>query len=75
MTVGTQGAERIDLNALVPAELKEKIVFEQRAIVLERGKQPTTYTLAAPKGWTRSSSSSWRGNSASTSRCTSASSR
>jgi hypothetical protein len=41
-------------NALVPAELKEKIVFEQRDIVEERGKDKVTYTLAAPKGWENS---------------------
>lgn len=42
-------------NALVPAELKEKIVFEQRELQEERGKSSTvTYTLAAPKGWEQS---------------------
>jgi hypothetical protein len=40
------------VNALVPAELKDTLVFEQRDIVEERGKKSTTtYTLAAPKGW------------------------
>jgi hypothetical protein len=40
------------VNALVPAELKDKLVFEQRDIIEERGKNSkTTYTLAAPKGW------------------------
>lgn len=38
-------------NALVPAELKDKLVFEQRDIIEERGKDKVTYTLAAPKGW------------------------
>jgi hypothetical protein len=40
-------------NAAVPAALKDKIVFEKRDIVLERGKSKTTYTMAAPKGWTQ----------------------
>src|SRR5687767_4145936 len=48
-------AAKIDVaavNALVPAELKDKLVFEQRDVVEERGKRSkTTYTLAAPKGW------------------------
>ncbi|HEY5924490.1 MAG TPA: hypothetical protein VIV11_22585 [Kofleriaceae bacterium] len=40
------------VNALVPAELKDKLAFEQRDIIEERGKRSkTTYTLAAPKGW------------------------
>jgi hypothetical protein len=43
------------VNALVPAALKDKLVFESKAIVLERGKKPTTYTLAVPKGWTQES--------------------
>ena len=41
------------VNSLVPAALKDKLVFEKRDIVLERGKHNTTYTLAAPKGWTQ----------------------
>ncbi len=48
-------AAPIDLaavNALVPAELKDKLVFEQRDILEERGKRSkVTYTLAAPKDW------------------------
>lgn len=40
------------VNSLVPAPLKDKLVFEKRDIVLERGDK-TTYTLAAPKGWTQ----------------------
>ena len=48
-------AQPIDVagvNALLPAELKDKLVFEQREIVEERGKRSkVTYTLAAPKGW------------------------
>jgi len=39
------------VNSLVPAALKDKLVFEKRDIVLERGRSNTTYTLAAPKGW------------------------
>lgn len=40
------------VNALVPAELKDKLVFEQRDIEEERGKHSkATYTMAAPKGW------------------------
>ena len=41
-------------NALVPAELKDKIVFEQRDIVEARGKRDVTFTVAAPKGWEQS---------------------
>jgi hypothetical protein len=47
-------AAPIDLagvNALVPAELKDKLVFEQRDVLEERGKKTATYTLAAPKDW------------------------
>jgi len=39
------------VNSLVPAPLKDKLVFEKRDIVLKRGRSNTTYTLAAPKGW------------------------
>ena len=39
------------VNALVPAELKGKLEFEQRDLVEERGRKADTYTLAAPKGW------------------------
>jgi hypothetical protein len=42
------------VNALVPADLKEKLVFEQRDIIEERGKGQAVYTLAAPKGWEQS---------------------
>jgi len=42
------------VNALVPAELKEKLVFEQRDILEERGKGQATFTVAAPKGWEQS---------------------
>ena len=43
------------VNALVPAALKDKIVFEQRTLVEEQGHDKTSYTLAAPKGWTQDS--------------------
>jgi hypothetical protein len=38
-------------NALVPAALKDKIVFEKRAIPVKRGHRTSTYTVAAPVGW------------------------
>lgn len=53
---GGASAKTIDvapINAIVPAALKDKLVFEKRDIVLERGRHNTTYTLAAPKGWTQ----------------------
>jgi hypothetical protein len=40
------------VNALVPADLKAKLVFDKTDIVEERGKHSVTYTMAAPKGWT-----------------------
>ena len=43
------------VNALVPAGLKDKLVFETRELVIERGKRKTTYTVAAPRGWAQSS--------------------
>ena len=51
---GGGDAKPIDVaavNALVPASLKDKVVFEQRDIVEKRGKHGTKYTVAAPKGW------------------------
>ena len=39
------------VNALVPAELKDKVEFEKRDILEERGRRATTYTVVAPKGW------------------------
>lgn len=51
---GGGDAKPIDVaavNALVPAALKDKVVFEQRDIVEKRGKSGTKYTVAAPKGW------------------------
>jgi hypothetical protein len=43
------------VNALVPAPLKDKIVFDKRDLVIEMGRDKTTYTLAAPKTWTQDS--------------------
>jgi hypothetical protein len=40
------------VNALVPATFKDKVVFDKKEVVEERGKRSkTTYTLAAPKDW------------------------
>lgn len=39
------------VNALVPASLKDKLVFEERKIEEERGRKKLVYTVAAPKGW------------------------
>lgn len=39
------------VNALVPAELKDKVQFEVTKIEDDFGKRKSTYTLAAPKGW------------------------
>lgn len=39
------------VNALVPAELADKLVFDKVDILEERGRSTTTYTVAAPKGW------------------------
>ena len=43
------------VNALVPEALKAKLEFEKRDIVLERGRDKMTYTVAAPKGWKHAS--------------------
>lgn len=40
------------VNALVPADLKAKLVFEKTDAVEQLGHHLRTYTLAAPKGWT-----------------------
>jgi hypothetical protein len=40
------------VNALVPADLKAKLVFDKADIVEERHRKNVTYTMAAPKGWT-----------------------
>jgi len=39
------------VSALVPAELKAKLVFEKTDGIEERGRAKVTYTVAAPKGW------------------------
>jgi hypothetical protein len=39
------------VNALVPADLKAKLVFDKTDVVQEMGHQKTTFTLAAPKSW------------------------
>jgi hypothetical protein len=48
-------AAKIDpaaVNALVPAALQSKMVFEQTTVEEERGRRSkTVYTLAAPKTW------------------------
>jgi hypothetical protein len=41
------------VNALVPAALKDKLVFEKRDAVIEQGRDKTTYTMAIPKTWTQ----------------------
>jgi len=43
------------VNALVPAALKDKVVFEQRSFELKMGKHGTTYTVALPKNWKQQS--------------------
>lgn len=43
------------VNALVPTALKDRLVFEKRDLVIERGKHKATYTVAAPAGWTQGS--------------------
>jgi hypothetical protein len=51
---GGDAAKPLDVagvNALVPASLKDKLVFEERKIEEERGKRTMVYTVAAPKGW------------------------
>ena len=40
------------VNALVPAELKAKLVFDATDVVEGLGHHLRTYTLAAPKSWT-----------------------
>lgn len=39
------------VNALVPAALKDKFVFEEATITEKRGRSKTIYKLVAPKGW------------------------
>lgn len=43
------------VNALVPAALKDKLVFERRELAIERGAHKAIYTLAAPAGWVQTS--------------------
>lgn len=51
----TPPAAKIDVasvNALVPAALQSKLVFEEKSVDEERGRgSKTVYTLAAPKSW------------------------
>jgi hypothetical protein len=39
------------VNALVPADLKAKLVFDKTDLVEEHAHRNVTYTMAAPKGW------------------------
>lgn len=39
------------VNALVPADLKDKVTFEVAKIEDKMGRRTTTYTVVAPKGW------------------------
>ncbi len=39
------------VNAALPADLKDKLVFEKSTVEAGMGKKKETYTLAAPKGW------------------------
>lgn len=43
------------VNALVPAALKDKLVFEQKTLTTVRGKKTATYTIAAPRDWVQDS--------------------
>lgn len=43
------------VNALVPAALRDRLVFERRELAIERGAHRATYTVAAPTGWTQTS--------------------
>jgi hypothetical protein len=47
--------DALAVNALVPAALKDKLVFEKRDLGIERGTRKTTYTLAAPRDWAQRS--------------------
>jgi hypothetical protein len=48
-------ADPAAVNALVPAAFKDKLVFEKQDIATDLGRTKTTFTLAFPKGWKRSS--------------------
>jgi len=39
------------VNAALPTDLKDKLVFEKKDIEAGMGKKKETYTVAAPKGW------------------------
>jgi len=39
------------VNALVPAQLRDQLVFERRDLVIQRGPRKATYTVAAPRRW------------------------
>lgn len=39
------------VNALVPPELKDKFVFEERTLELEDGRGKRAFKVAVPKGW------------------------
>ena len=39
------------VNALVPADMKDKVKFEVRKIEDKMGRRTTTYTVVAPKDW------------------------
>jgi len=43
------------VNALVPAELKGRLVFERRELATLRAAHQATYALAAPSGWAQTS--------------------
>jgi hypothetical protein len=43
------------VNALVPATLKDRLVFERRELAVDRGGHKASYTLAAPTGWVQTS--------------------
>jgi hypothetical protein len=43
------------INALVPAALRDRLIFERRELTVERGGHKATYTVAAPSGWTQTS--------------------
>lgn len=43
------------VNALVPAALKDRLVFERRELVIQHGAQQASYVVAAPAGWIQTS--------------------
>ncbi|MDX2090476.1 MAG: hypothetical protein SFX73_21640 [Kofleriaceae bacterium] len=44
-------ADVAGVNALIPAALKDKFVFEETTLVEKRGSRKTLYKVVAPKGW------------------------